>query len=322
MCHRVLPLITSMEIIDHRDHNLTCFKTKSKAVNSDHAPLLMEVELKSRPTVKEKVGIPNFNDKLSQLKFKESTSDTAQFTECFECMQPLLEQSNQWLSNVKAHVNKSFKKIRIRPWKIRPSKADRLIAQKYRLQKQGKIYQSELLDAQIAITITEEGRLKGNMFRKYTDRNGSGVLSEMWKLKKNKFSNKASCLPSAKINYKGKVVTEPKELTKLIGEEYGRVRLRKRPSHSLNLQGKSMRNLVLKLKLMKAKQPKTSPFLIKDLEVVLNSLKHRKQEVQRVYQEPFLKLSDRNQPKGINYDNVQQTKMCRANTKFYENGNS
>ena len=55
VCNRVLPLITSMEIIDHRDHNLTSFKTKSKAVNSDHAPLLMEVELKSRPTVKEKV---------------------------------------------------------------------------------------------------------------------------------------------------------------------------------------------------------------------------------------------------------------------------
>ena len=34
-----------------------------------------------------------------------------------------------------------------------------------------------------------------------------------------------------------------------------------------------MRNLVLKLKLMKAKQTMTSPFLMKDLEVALNSLK-------------------------------------------------
>ena len=37
-----------------------------------------------------------------------------------------------------------------------------------------------------------------------------------------------------------------------------------------------MRNLVLKLKLMKAKQTKTSPFLMKDLEIVLNSLKTQK----------------------------------------------
>ena len=101
-------------------------------------------------------------------------------------------------------------------------------------------------------------------------------MSEMWKLKKKLFPKKACALPSAKINYRGKIVTEPKELKKLIGEEYGRVRLRKRPTHPLNQEGKQIRKLLLKLKLMIASQRKTPPFQMKDLEKVLKSLKHKK----------------------------------------------
>ena len=83
-------------------------------------------------------------------------------------------------------------------------------------------------------------------------------------------------LPSAKVNYKGKLVTEPTELTKLIGEEYGRVRLRNRPSHPMNHRGKEIRQTLLKLKLLKAKETKTVPFLMKDLEIVLKDLKTQK----------------------------------------------
>ena len=92
------------------------------------------------------------------------------------------------------------------------------------------------------------------MFRKYCDKSKSGVLSEMWQLKKKLFPEKASTLPSTKINYQGKIVTEPKELTKLIGEEYGRIRLRKRPCHPKNQSKKLTRNKLLALKLLFAKQ--------------------------------------------------------------------
>ena len=234
-----------MEIIDQNDHNLTNFSSKSRTVSSDHIPLLMEVKLEARPTVQEKVEVPNFNDNSSLLKLKEITSKTTQFTECFANCLPLMEQSKNWLSTVETHVKNSFKKIRIRPTKIRPSAADRLISQKNKLLKQGKITEAKTLDAQIAIQISEEGRTKANMFKKYTDTNGSIVLSEMWKLKKRLFPKKASMLPSAKVNYKGKLVTEPRELTKLIGEEYGRVRLRNRPSHPMNHGGKEIRQTFL-----------------------------------------------------------------------------
>ena len=100
VCESVLPLIKSMEIIDHTNHNLTKYSINSKAVSSDHAPLVMDIELKARPIIREKIEIPNFYDNTAQLKLKESTSDTIQFTECFKNMQPSLEQSQNWLSTV------------------------------------------------------------------------------------------------------------------------------------------------------------------------------------------------------------------------------
>ena len=56
--------VKSMEIFDHTNQNLT----KCKVITSDHAPLILEVELKARKAI-----IAKFNDKSLELKFKEST---------------------------------------------------------------------------------------------------------------------------------------------------------------------------------------------------------------------------------------------------------
>ena len=73
-----------MQIIDDKNHKLTNYSMlndKNEAVSSDQAPLVMEVKLESIPTVKEKREIPNYEDKESQLKFKENTSNNKVFTE-------------------------------------------------------------------------------------------------------------------------------------------------------------------------------------------------------------------------------------------------
>ena len=87
------------------------------------------------------------------------------------------------------------------------------------------------------------------MFKKFTDISSSGCLSEMWKLKESLFLKKALTLPSAKLNHLGRIVSEPGELTKLLGEEYGIFRLRKRPTHPQFKWLKTMRSKVLNLKL-------------------------------------------------------------------------
>ena len=98
----------------------------------------------------------------------------------------------------------------------------------------------------------------------------------MWKMKKSTFPKKAPTLPSSKINYQGRLVSEPSELVKLLGDEYGRVRLRKRPTHPLNIESKKIRKILLHLKLSLAKQRITKPFEMKDLDAVLRTLKTKK----------------------------------------------
>ena len=187
-------------------------------------------------------------------------------------MQPVCKHSENWLLHVKTHIKKAFKNIRIRSRKIKPSASDRLISQRNKLLKLGKTQESKYLDAQIAKIISEEGRKKALMFQKFCDKNESTVLSEMWSLKKKLFPKKSTTLPSAKINYKG----EPKQLTKLIGEEYGRVRLRKRLTHPLDLKRKNMRKQLLQLKMKVASSRKSLPFKMEDLDVVLKGLKSNK----------------------------------------------
>ena len=79
-----------------------------------------------------------------------------------------------------------------------------MIGQRNKLIKQGRLEECKQLDVQIVIQISKEGRLKANMFRNYFEKNKSGVLSEMWQLKKKLFPKIASTLPSAKINYQDK----------------------------------------------------------------------------------------------------------------------
>ena len=184
--------------------------------------------------------------------------------------------ADKWLRVVKSHCSKTFKKIRIRTRNIKPSTADSIISKRNKLVRQGKIIESRILYVEIARMLSEEGRHKANMFTKYIDNDSSKCLSEMWKLKKNLFPKKAQTLPSAKINHHGQLISDPKGLTKLIGEEYGQIRLRKRPSHPKNTEGKKIRMILIQLKMKIAATRVTAPFEMNDLEAVLKTLKSNK----------------------------------------------
>ena len=270
VCQRVLPHISSMEIIDHTEHSLTNYSalnTGEAAVTSDHGS-------KTRSPSSKKGRKEKNEDDEAKKRFKKSTSETQVFTETFENMQQVSQQSEQWLAHVKTYIKKSFKKIRIKPRKMKPSSADWFISKKHKMLRHDSTRNTGKLDALIAKTISEEGQRKALMFRQYT--NKPSMMSKMWKLKKKLFPKKASTVPTAKENYSGKIITEPKELVNLIGEEYGRVRLRKRPTHPFNIEGKKIRKEVLKLKIKLASQRKSPPFKMKDLENVLKSIKKKK----------------------------------------------
>ena len=67
---------------------------------------------------------------------------------------------------------------------------------------------------------------------------------------------KKPTLPSSKFNHAGKLVSEPKEIVKILGIEYGQKRLRKRPNHPMHLAHKNIREKLLKMKLNSAEKKK------------------------------------------------------------------
>ena len=214
-------------------------------------------------------------EQSSNVWHRDITSETKAFTNCFIGVQPVLKQADRWMNTLKTHCKKAFKLIRIRNQNIKHSGADKLITQRNKLIRQD-VKDTQGLDAQIAEIISKEGMQKALMFEKYTDTNIYGAVSKIWKLKKSLFPKKPSTLPAAKLNYQNKIVSNPKELTELLGEEYGRIRLRKRPTHPLLIKGRAIRKQILKTKLRLSSQKKTEQFKMEDLETVLKTIQTNK----------------------------------------------
>ena len=252
VCQRVLPFVKCMEIDNGKNHMLTNYIHtigEGRTVNSDHLPLKMNVDLQAFPCKKEKKEMLNFKDEEGQNIFRDITTNTSSFTDCFTNEHKVSKEAEEWMTVLKTHAKKSFKTIRIQPRKIKPSEADKLITHRNRLVIEHKVKEAQQLNVKIATIISKESRKKAFMFKKFTDISSSGCLSEMWKTKNSLFPKKAHTLPSAKLNYAGRIVSEPQEITKLLGEEYGKFRLRKRPTHPKYEWLKTMRNKALNLKL-------------------------------------------------------------------------
>ena len=273
VCERVRPYVTNMKIDNHKQHTLTNYKSGEDSVDSDHLPLIMKVNLETVQQKKEKIEILDFNNKEQQQTFKRNTSQTDDFTNCFKGPETILEQCEKWITTLKSQCEKSFRKIRIRPKRIQPSSADKLINERNKLSKEGKTDKVKEIDEKIAQIVANEARNKAKMFEQFSDQNKSGNVREMWKMKKKLFPKKPSPIPSAKVNYQGRTVTQPNELIKLLGEEYGKIRLRKRPTHPMNSKTKPLRKKLIQLKLKIAQKRKTIPFKMEELEVVLKSQK-------------------------------------------------
>ena len=120
VCNLVLPFVTHMVIDEERKHVLTNYehvKRGLKANDTDHATLYMDVDLKAiseKPVRKE---VWNLKNKKSQETFRKLTSETVEFSKCFESKLPIMTQINQWRMVLNRTIQKAFKKIRIKKGK-------------------------------------------------------------------------------------------------------------------------------------------------------------------------------------------------------------
>ena len=78
------------------------------AVSADHLLMKMEIKLQTVPIRKQNLEIFNFNDKKGQETFKYNTSETKEFTDCFENLDSVLEQADMWLQKAIKHCKKTL----------------------------------------------------------------------------------------------------------------------------------------------------------------------------------------------------------------------
>ena len=236
--------------------------------------MTLKVNLKVKPEKPVQIEILNYRDKNAQVKFKENTSKTIDFTKCLEGEMDVSKKIENWKHMLDKHCKKAFPTIRIRKKSIKKSHSDVLIDKRCELLK-GNITDTvseeiSNLNAKIADIISEEERIKCHVLKNFWDQSGSVNLSEMWKLKKKMWPNKQSSLPTAKINHKGRLVSSAKDIKSALRKEYME-KLRSRPKHPM--ANKLIKSKTILLKLKNALKIKSESFSMEELDLVLMNIK-------------------------------------------------
>ena len=227
VCARVLPHITSMLIDEKKKYVLTNFeqvRKGGKASDSDHFTQIMDIKLNLLPQKPIRKEIFNFKECAAQQKFKNLTSKTKDFTSCFSDKLPIMKQISNWRNILKSYFRKSFKKIRIKnQMKIKPlnPKISKLIdLRNSMLKKKEDSAKNADLNKVISEMEAEDNRNKiFENFQKFSENPGNINISQMWKTLKKLWPKCGPTLPTAKRNHKGKIVTGPQELKRLLAKE-------------------------------------------------------------------------------------------------------
>ena len=274
-----------MVIDEEKKHILTNYKTAKKgikATDSDHFTEYMDINLEIIPMKPERKEIFNFKNEASLAKFKEITSNTSQFTECFENSLPLSEKVLNWRRVLKSHCQTAFKKIRINGKKrIKGVNKEMsiLIDQRNELLRINDPKDSEkikTIEKTIANLEASEKRdfIKKN-FEKFGEDPEALNLQKMWKVLKKVSPKHGKAMPIAKRNHKGVLISSPREIKKLLGKEY-KQRLRPRPTRPDLGDIKKRRQLIFDMQMKIANANETSPWKMSDLETALKGLKTNK----------------------------------------------
>ena len=282
VCDRVLPYVTKMVIDDKKTHILTNYqaiKAGGKAINSDHFTQYMDLQVEYKSEKPARLEIFDYKNKEDQSKFKILTTNTEEFTRCFESGKPLEKQFDVWMHTLKQFCKKSFRKIRIKKEKkqLLNEVIVKLIDERNTLVKEGGNEAAiHRIEEAIAEKEAEDNRnILVENFKHLSDNPEAINLQEMWKLNSKLWPTNQISLPIAKKNFKGKLVTSPRDMKNVLALEY-RNRLRSRPLRpDLQLIRKN-KNRIFKMKMALANSRKTVEWKMEDLEKALNNLKKKK----------------------------------------------
>ena len=283
VCHLVLPHVTRMVVDEEKKFILTNYeqvRKGGKAADTDHATEFIDLDLKvitEKPIRRE---IWNMKNQESQNIFKKQTSQTVDFTKCFEDNLPLMEQIKNWRFVLKSHCYRAFKKIRITKKKrIKPfsRKAYKFINKRNQLLK-NKADETEVEVLNGKISDIEAEFYRNKIMEQYQDisKNPENVsLNQVWKKMDKLWPKCGNSLPTAKKNHDGRIISAPNELKSLLAKEY-KERLRTRPVRPDLKHLKKGKKRIFLMKLKLAESNKSKPWTLSDLDKALSDLKNNK----------------------------------------------
>ena len=108
-----------------------------RVIESDHNVEILELNLQFSNMKPSREEFFDFKNKNSQVLFKNLTTNTKDFLECFENSLKFEEQASKWKKLLNDYFHKAFKKIRIsNKNKIKSSDIKELIQKRKHLKKQ------------------------------------------------------------------------------------------------------------------------------------------------------------------------------------------
>ena len=272
-----------MEIDESKKYVLTNYEPArkgGKVSDTDHATEIMDVNLDILVEKPDRREIFHFKDRESQQKFKISTSNTEEFTACFENNLPFKDQIENWRRVLNSHCSMNFKKIRIkRKNKTKPLKSSisKMINLRNSLiMKKENPSKIENLNKAISDIEAEENRqIIMDNFNSNSENPEKINLNQMWKTVRKIWPKCGTTLPTAKKNHRGKIISGPTELKRLLAKEY-KERLRSRPVRPDLLEMQSQEKAIFEMKLKLAGSNKSPSWTLSDLDKALGDLKKGK----------------------------------------------
>ena len=175
----------------------------------------------------------DFKNKEAQKKFRTLTTETKEFSRCFDNNLSVLEQINEWRTVFNLNVSNAFRKVRVtrkRHQKPITPVISNLINQRNKLSTSNTDGNNiEALDEEISNLEAEENhKIIMEHFQMLSEDPEHVNIQEVWKTMGKLWPKVGVTLPAAKRNHDGKLVSEPTELKKLLAKEY-KERLRTRP---------------------------------------------------------------------------------------------
>ena len=192
----------------------------------------------------------------------------------------MLEQINKWRTVFDLNVKKAFKRIRItkkeKVQQIPPQLMD-LINERNKISKnetnKEKLKKLEIKISNIEAEINFE-KIKSN-FENLSQDPENVNITEIWKKLNKLWPKFTPTLPAAKKNHFGKVVSDSKELKKLLAKEYTE-RLRTRPVRNDISELEDRKKAIFEIKMKIAESNKSKKWTMLDLEEALGDLKNNK----------------------------------------------